>query len=297
MRIRGGWLACLLAWILSGSVSQAKEPKQNKDLEVTVGASFVSLDQSVIQRLNQEKLLKQESNGIGFLSLDNAQMKRFMEIIQSDIHTNVMQAPRLTMFNGQRSEFESTDKQHFATCLEIVHRDGKIEYRPKSETIPLGWRIALRSVVSPDRRRVRVHLEASANNLACSKVPRLRITTTDDNGKGETETHYIEQPQITKLSVNRKVVIPDGNTAVLTTGVKQMRVQRTDVKVPILGDLPVLGRLFSSIGYSCQTLHLLVLLTPHIQVHLEKEEKPPVKKLGYHRELQDGAIAASHAFR
>lgn len=278
MCVHGRWLACLLAWVLLGSISQAKEPKQNKELEVTVEVFLAELDQSMVEKLHQEKLLKLGSGGKGALSLDNAQMKRFMDIIQSDIHTSVMQFPRLTMLNGQHSRFEATDEQHFVTGLEIVHRDGKIEYRPKSETVPLGWRIALHSLISPDRRRVRVHLDASANKLASSEVPRLHITTTDDNGKGETERHYIERPQITKFSVNRHVVIPDGNTAVLTTGLKQTCVQRTEVKVPILGDLPVLGRLFSSVGYGGRTVQLLVLVHPHIHVPQETEKKHAEKK-------------------
>lgn len=272
MCICGRSLLCLSALAMSVSISQAKEPKHNKNTEVTVEVKFVSLDESVVEQLKQQGLLEQESKGKDVLALDNAQTKRFMEIVQSDIHINVMQAPRLTTFNGQTAEINLIDEQHFVTGLEIVYREGHIEYRPKSETVHLGWRIDLRSLVSKDRRFVHVHLDANANNLDSSESPRFPITTPAPDGRAGTVKHYIEKPQITKIRVNRTVVIPDGNTAVLTTGFKQKRVGRVDYGVPVLCDLPFLGRFFRTTGYSCQTLHLLVLVTPHIRVPQEKEE-------------------------
>lgn len=277
MCIRGRSLLYLVV-LLSVSVSQAKEPKHNKNAEITVEVKFALLDQAVVEQLKQHGLLAMESTGKDVLSLDNAQMNRFMELIQNNHNTNVMQIAPLTMGNGRTAVFNPIDEQHFVTSLEIVYRDGQIEYRPRSETIPLGWRVALRSIVSKDRRSVRVHLDANANNLDSKRVPRFPVTTPAADGKTGTVTHFIEQPRITKIAVNRTMVIPDGNTAILTTGSKHYNVQATVSKIPGWCDLPWIGpRLFRTVAYDCRTIHLLVLVTPHIRVPQEKEEKPSIK--------------------
>lgn len=278
MCIRGRSLWCLSALLLSVSISHAKEPKHNKKTEISVEVKFALLDQAVIEQLKQQGLLGQDSKGEDIPSLDNAQMSRFLEIIASDIHTNVLQAPQLTMLNGKTAAINPIDEQHFVTGLEIVYRDGRIECRPKKETIPLGIRIGVRSVVSADRRNIRVHLDAMLSNLASSKVPRFPVTTPAPNGEAGTVTHYIEQPKVVKRGVNRTMVIPDGNTAVLTTGFKQYIVQATVSKIPILCDLPLIGpRLFRTCGYDGRTIHLLVLVTPRICVPQEKEEKQSIE--------------------
>lgn len=283
MRGRGLWCVSLL--LMSVTIGQAKETKQKKNLDVIVEVKFVDIDQSVVEALKQKGLLGQESKGEDVPSLDSAQMARFLEVIQSDVRTNVLQAPQLTMRNGKTAEINPIDEQHFVTGLEVVSRDGQIEYHPKRETIPLGTRIRLRSVVSADRHFVRVHLDASLTNLDSSEAPRFPITTPAPNGKSATVTHYIEQPRVTKLGVNRKMVIPDGKTAVLR-GLTRTCEFRNKFGPPILSDIPLLGRLFCTIGYGRETHHLLVLVTPRILVPQEKEEKTSRKSAAEQQDIR-----------
>ncbi len=187
------------------------------------------------------------------------------------------------MFNGQTVGFSPLDEQKIVTGLEIVAVDGHIEYRPKTETIPLGVRLGLQSVVSEDRRSVRVHLNAKLTNLDDSEVPVFPITTPapdeekGPDGKPRTVTHYIQQPRVLTMDVNRTLVIPDGNTAVLT-GLVRQEVGRNEYGPPILSDLPYVGRLFRNVGYHCELHHLLVLVTPRILVNPEQENKS-IKKI------------------
>src|SRR5262249_38331969 len=92
-----------------------------------------------------------------------------------------------------------------------------------------------------------------------------------------------DRPKIYKFAVNQKMIIPDGKTAVLATGYKQQQVGRNEYGIPILSNLPLLGRLFRKIGYSCRTLHLVVLVTARIHVPQEKEETQLDKAAGTQR--------------
>jgi hypothetical protein len=167
----------------------------------------------------------------------------------------------------------------------------QIQYLPKRETVPLGWRIAVRSVVSKDRRFVRVHLDANKSHLDSAEVDEFQIRHRDQKGKSETLTHFIYRPKISKLAVNRKMAIPDGKTAVLATGYKQQIEGRNEYGTPILSNLPLLGRLFRTVGYYRQTLHLVVLVTPRILVPQEKEETHSDEVAGIQR-----AICQEHLY-
>jgi hypothetical protein len=270
-RSRRCW--CLAVLLISGSIGQAREPKQNKDVQVVVEVRFADLDTAVVEQLKENGVLDRGTKEVA-RSLDNARMIRFMDIVQQDIRTNVMQAPKLTMRNGQKSVIDVVEKQYCVTGLEFVSRNGRVEYLPKMETVPLGVRMKIRSLVSADRRFVRVHLKASLTSLACSEVPQLPITTPGPNGAEGMVTHYIDQPQIETAEVDRSMVIHDGNTRVLMGPIKQVQANR-DREVPILGQIPFVGPLFHITDRPWETHQLLVLVTSRILIPQEMEEKAP----------------------
>lgn len=63
--------------------------------------------------------------------------------------------------------------------------------------------------------------------------------------------------------LNTQVLVGNGETLVLG-GIFQQSVSRTVKKVPLLGDIPVLGWLFKSIDNTNSKREVLVFITPHI---------------------------------
>jgi len=68
---------------------------------------------------------------------------------------------------------------------------------------------------------------------------------------------YIERTATTTLTVK------DGRTVVIG-GLVRNRVSRTESKVPVLGDIPLLGMLFRTRGDKIEKSNLVLVLTPHI---------------------------------
>jgi len=66
-----------------------------------------------------------------------------------------------------------------------------------------------------------------------------------------------------KRTVTTQLVIKDQQTVVFG-GLMRSRVARTDTKIPLLGDLPVLGALFRSRSSTLQKSNLILVLTPYI---------------------------------
>jgi len=70
-------------------------------------------------------------------------------------------------------------------------------------------------------------------------------------------------PPINKNEVNAKVLVNDGETIVIGGVFSNTQTKSTD-KVPFLGDLPYLGRMFKRDVVQDNKAELLVFLTPRI---------------------------------
>lgn len=73
----------------------------------------------------------------------------------------------------------------------------------------------------------------------------------------------VSAPYIDIRSANTVVVTPDGQTVVIG-GLMQNSRSSTDSKVPILGDIPLIGQLFHHKLQSNAKTELIILLTPYV---------------------------------
>jgi general secretion pathway protein D len=70
-------------------------------------------------------------------------------------------------------------------------------------------------------------------------------------------------PTTTKRSTRTNALVKNGDS-VLLGGLMQEQVNTTQNKVPLLGDIPLLGRLFRFDSVTRKKTNLLIMLTPHI---------------------------------
>jgi type II secretory pathway component GspD/PulD (secretin) len=70
------------------------------------------------------------------------------------------------------------------------------------------------------------------------------------------------------------LLVSDGETAVIG-GLTQTQLQKNRSGIPILSDLPLLGRLFSQTDSREIKQDLLILITPHIIDEGEAVRPPP----------------------
>ena len=84
-------------------------------------------------------------------------------------------------------------------------------------------------------------------------------------------------PTTTKRSTKTSVVVKDDQTVVIG-GLIQERDEETITKIPLLGDLPLLGYLFKQTSVDKKKTNLLVFLTPHIIKEAESLARITEKK-------------------
>jgi type II secretory pathway component GspD/PulD (secretin) len=221
--------------------------------------------------------------GLAFLS--DIQVFLFMEAVQGDKRTNVMQAPKLSMFNGQTASLNVNDTQFFLSSVNVQPMMGIFTYTPIVQPFPFGVQLTMQAVITADRRFVRMSLAPTLTNLATPDVelfpivvpifPNLDGTFT---GNPVVLTQFIQQPRITTVSVQTTVAVPDGGT-VLMGGLKRLSEGRNEFGPPVLSKIPFINRLFKNVGYGRSTESLLIMVTPRIIIQEEEEER----QTGYRR--------------
>ncbi len=208
--------------------------------------------------------------GISFLS--DLEMFLFLTAAQGDTRNNIVQAPKVTTFNGANATLTNAEVQYYIASLTPVVGPGAVAFNPNPQPLNDGVTLSVTPVVSADRRYVRLSL--APNFQTINGLQSFPVTAAVGGGglggQGTPISSNIQLPLTTVTNINTTVTVPDGGT-VLLGGVKRMREQRLEFGVPVLSKTPYINRLFRNIGVGRRTDSLMLMVTPRIII-LEEEE-------------------------
>jgi type II secretory pathway component GspD/PulD (secretin) len=217
--------------------------------------------------------------GLAFLS--DIQVFMLLEAAQGDRRVQTMQAPRVTVFNGQSAILAVTTFQFFLTGITINVAADQLFFTPANTAVPLGVTLFVTPVVTADRRFVRLSLAPTLTNLASANVPLVPVQIPVPQlfndalpiqpGQPVIFQMFFQQPTMETITVNTTVMVPDGGT-VLLGGLKTMNESRNEFGPPILSKIPYLSRLFKNVGYGREGNSLLIMVTPRIIINEEEEQ-------------------------
>ncbi|MBQ9372380.1 MAG: hypothetical protein IJU03_09330 [Thermoguttaceae bacterium] len=233
---------------------------------------------------------------LGFAILSDIESYFFVSAAESDQRTNVLQAPKVTMFNGQMATIQDfTSVPYVSTVIPVVG-DFAVSQQPVITVINEGQFMTVQATASPDRKYVRMTVvpffsrivdndrtfkfegsdSVSTNSTTASKGSSLLQSITDErttNSGAEVVSQgtTIQQPITSQFSVYTTVNVPDGGTALLG-GIKRLSEGRNEGGVPILSKIPYIKRLFSNSAIGRETTSMLMTVTPRIIIQEEEEE-------------------------
>ena len=241
---------------------------------------------------------------MGFAILSDIEAYFMIQAAQGTTRGNVLQAPKVTLFNGQNAFIQDTVQRPFVTSVIPVVGDFAAAQQPVITVLDDGTSVNVQAVVSSDRRFVRLTLiptfseigkveefqfEGSRSTTAKSSnekqgtqaetggvlpfQPGLSFQTQSSaeqefNSNGTT----VQQPSIRTTTVTTTVSVPDGGT-VLMGGIKRMQEARNEFGVPVLSKIPYINRLFKNVGIARTTESLMLMVTPRIIIQEEEEMK------------------------
>ena len=210
--------------------------------------------------------------GIAFLS--DLELYLFLTAVQGDTRANIVQAPKVTTFNGSSATIFSVVQRWYVSRVTPIVGPGSVAFFPTPAPINDGVTLQVTPVVTADRRYVRLSLAPQfIGFVEFSTFPIPAAVGGGGLGGGATSIQgQIQLPVVTTTTVFTTVTVPDGGT-VLLGGVKRMREERREFGVPMLSKVPMINRLFRNIGIGRTTESLMLMVTPRIIILEEEEER------------------------
>lgn len=225
----------------------------------------------------------------GFAILSDIEVFLLLQAAQGDNRTNILQAPKVTLFNGQQAFVSDTSQRPFVTSVVPVVGDFAAAQQPVIVVLNEGTSLNVQAVVSADRRFVRLTLVPFFSQIGDVDTFTFNGRVTTDSGttvqdpsdpesnvtNGVTRTvegTTVQLPTFAFTTVTTTVSVPDGGT-VLLGGIKRLREGRNERGVPLLSKMPWVNRLFKNVGIGRDAQSLMMMVTPRIIIQEEEEEK------------------------
>jgi general secretion pathway protein D len=230
---------------------------------------------SVTQNANQFPL-----GGImSFASvLTNPELTVVIQALSQKGNSDLLSAPRITTRSGVNAQIQVVTEIIYPTEFEVTEptiassttivSDGNAAggglvtpptVTPGSfQTREVGVILNVTPTVGPDGYTIDLTLAPEVAEL----VDWLQYGSTISAG-GQTFTYNIPQPVFASRNVTTSIVVWDGQTVVMGGLIREDLIKYED-KIPFLGDIPLLGRLFRSNGEFSQKKNLLIFVTARL---------------------------------
>ncbi|MFQ5795530.1 MAG: secretin N-terminal domain-containing protein [Candidatus Bipolaricaulia bacterium] len=163
-----------------------------------------------------------------------------LRALEQQDEASVLSSPRVATISGQQAIIVSGQTIFFKIREET---DSGITER--FESIEVGIQLTITPIVNP------------------SGFITVELTVTESQPIGAIPAESTQPPNTQTRTINTTIRVRDGETIVIG-GLLQNFSEETLNKVPLLGDIPVLGELFKSRSTSQQERELTIFITPRI---------------------------------
>ncbi len=207
--------------------------------------------------------------------IDDFQVNLLVRASEQNRRSINLTAPRVTLFNGQRSNVVIARQIAFVSDLEPI--PGATGFDPTLSVTQSGVVLDVEATVSADRRYVTMTARPSLATVLqpIRTIPQQGTTTTTGVGTGQTGVGtafgFIEAPELELTSVRTSVSVPDKGTLIMG-GQRLVADVEVEAGVPIMSKIPVLNRLFTNRTTIKDERTLLVLIKPTVLLQNEQED-------------------------
>ncbi|MBI3019087.1 MAG: type II secretion system secretin GspD [Deltaproteobacteria bacterium] len=212
------------------------------------------------------------TKGSTSITLPNGQIVKIpnatalVRALASDSNSNLLSAPQILALDNEESEIQVSEKIPTSSGTSTTST-GVIQTNISREDI--GLKLKIKPQINEVSSLVRLAIDETIEDISNRKPP--------SGLEGQTFAS-------TKRAMKTTVLVQDQDTVVIG-GLLRDNVNETTSKVPLLGDIPILGWLFKSTNKEMVKTNLLLLLTPTI-----------IKQYGDFRKLFDQKIKERQEF-
>lgn len=170
----------------------------------------------------------------------------FLRFVKGVAKTNILSTPQITATDSQEAEIEVGDRVVTGSDVVSTGTTGTTVEKPNFEDATIKMKI--KPFISPSSEKIRMEFSQEVKQLINGKVP----------------PKFADRAQaMATRKIKTMVNVNNGDTAVIG-GLIRDEESETTKKVPLLGDLPLLGWLFKGKDTRKDKINMLVFLTPRI---------------------------------
>ncbi len=208
--------------------------------------------------------------------LGNYTYEAVLHALESSGRTQTLSAPRVTVLNNQTARIRKGDKLYYFEQYDTETVDRGDLSGTENVLVPSGSPTELDLGITLN---VKVNVGNDGRTINLALLPEVIqfikwidfLTAGDQTGGGDGGNNgdpgqpggRVSLPQINESMVSTTVVVNSGETVVLG-GMIETKRNQTIHKVPLLGDIPVLGYLFKHTEETEEPQHLLIFVTASV---------------------------------
>ncbi len=181
---------------------------------------------------------------IGTLASDDYSV--LLEALQTVGNTNTLSRPRITAMNNEEAKILVGSTQPYVTTTTTTPASGATTTAESVNFIEVGVKLFVTPTIHNDDF-ISMEIRPEVSSVA------QFLTTSNNNTIPIVETSEAET----------RVMVKDGVTIVIGGLIKDEKVESVK-KVPVLGDIPVLGHMFRNQDTLKRKTELVIFLTPHL---------------------------------
>jgi len=184
-----------------------------------------------------------EHTGLGAeVAIVTGDIRNVLHLLQEKRNVDILASPRVMVVSGQKANIKTVEE---------------IPYQEITQSSAGGG--GTNAITSTQFKDVGVTMDVKATVTDEGKV----LLTVSPSQSVATGTSIGGVPVVDKREATTTLIMDDGQVVVMG-GLRRQDTQITKDQVPLLGDLPLVGVIFSSTHKVVQNSELLVLLSPHI---------------------------------
>ncbi len=193
----------------------------------------------------------------------------FITFLKRNTNANILSTPQILALDNQEASIEVGDK--VVTGSTQSNANGIQTVTPQFEDASIILKI--KPFISPTSDSIRMEIKNSVKQLSTANTPdAFKVNT---------------QPLATR-KIETNIVVRNGDTAILGGLMKENETEEVS-KVPLLGDIPIIGWLFKSRTSLKEKTNMLVFLTPKILRSQDDSKKLLGQKLDQRLNFVKGA--------
>ncbi len=255
-----------------------------------VGTNFVSQEDqntrpsAFIQNLNLLPNFDEEWGGL------KPSLNVTIHALSQNDNVEVLTTPRLISKNGTTASIDMVTETRYPDSWEAPDIETESDnistisfpVPDLGEAKPVGVKMTVTPNVGPDNETITLDLHPEITTFLGSEnsgypVPVQQGIISRENGNMIpsilNEQFNVWMPEFGKRIINAKVKVRNGETIVLG-GIISSTVERKEEKMPILGSIPLLGRLFQNRSEESSKTNLLIFVTARL---IKTKDGRPVK--------------------